>query len=95
MVNPGTFHGLRKEFLLQEKATYRLAVTGGYKKDAVADIQRRFFKRFPIDLAPDEDPSAEHLALVDGTDPEPEPVAPNADVLTPDEYAAETSRLED
>ena len=46
MVNPGVFHGLRKDFLAGEKVTYTDAIAGGYEKDAVADIQRRFFKRF-------------------------------------------------
>ena len=52
MVNPGTFRGLRKEFLLGEKATYSEAVTGGYAADALANIQRRYFKRFPPELPP-------------------------------------------
>jgi hypothetical protein len=44
MVNPGVFHGLRRDFLMEEKTKYNAAVAKGYEKDVVADIQRRFFK---------------------------------------------------
>ncbi|KAF9470923.1 hypothetical protein BDN70DRAFT_939329 [Pholiota conissans] len=78
MVNPGAFRGARKEFLMKEKPNYSAGVIGGYAGEALAAIQRRYFKRFPIDLPHDEEPSSESLAAVNDD-------APDADVSGPDE----------
>ena len=50
MVNPGVFHGLRKDFLTGEKVPYSIAIENDNEEDAIADIQYRFFKHFPVDL---------------------------------------------
>jgi len=64
MVNPGAFQGLRKQFLMNEKSAYKAGVLGGYAADALANIQRRYFRRFPIDLPHDQEPTVEWLAGV-------------------------------
>ena len=95
MVHPGAFRGTRKVFLMAEKATYAAAVQGGYPSDALVDIQRRYFKRYPIDLPHDEEPSAEHLASVDDNAADVEPEEPKEDVLSPEEYAKAMKRMEE
>ncbi|KAF9470378.1 hypothetical protein BDN70DRAFT_902157 [Pholiota conissans] len=97
MVNPGAFRGARKEFLMNEKANYSAAVAGGYAADALAQIQRRYFKRFPIDLPHDEEPSPETLNSIDddAADPEPEIDEPNPQRLTIEEFAAAMQHIED
>ena len=44
MVNPGAFQGLRKQFLMNEKPTYKAGVLGGYAADALANIQCCYFR---------------------------------------------------
>lgn len=94
MVNPGSFRGMRHDFLDSEKATYAEAVKEGYVADALALIQRRYFKRFPIDLAHNEEPTPEFLAAVNDDAPDPEIEAPS-ESLSPDEYAAALKARED
>ena len=72
MVNPGAFKGLRKEFLDAQKDIYAAAVQGNHVADTVADIQRRYFKRFPITLSHTQEPTEEFLATVDDDAPEAE-----------------------
>ena len=72
MVNPGTFRGTRKTFLAGELVAYAAAVEGGFIGDGVALIARRYFKRYPVDLPLDEEPSPEHLAAVDNEAIEPD-----------------------
>ncbi|KAF9553017.1 hypothetical protein CPC08DRAFT_728206 [Agrocybe pediades] len=95
MVNPGAFQGARKEFLLGEKPAYIAGVQGGYSKDALALIQRRYFKRFPIKLPHDKDPSAEHLAAVDDDEPDPELDPLNEDLMLPEDYTKELERRDE
>ncbi|KAF9470937.1 hypothetical protein BDN70DRAFT_939316 [Pholiota conissans] len=96
MVNPGAFRGARKEFLMREKANYSAGVAGGYAADALAQIQRRYFKRFPIDLPHDEDPPAAILESIDddAADPVPEVVEPDPQRLTIEEFAAALEQIE-
>ncbi|KAF8958798.1 hypothetical protein BDZ97DRAFT_1596211, partial [Flammula alnicola] len=72
MVNPGAFRGSRKEFLMNEKVNYSPGVAGGYAAEALAIIQRHYFKRYPIDLPHDEEPAAGSLDAVDDDAPDPE-----------------------
>ncbi|KJA12838.1 hypothetical protein HYPSUDRAFT_119402, partial [Hypholoma sublateritium FD-334 SS-4] len=72
MVNPGTFKGLRLKFLNDQQALYASAVDGKHINDAVADIQRRYFKRFPVTLPHSDEPTEEFLASVDDNAPDPE-----------------------
>ncbi|KAF8173489.1 hypothetical protein BJ912DRAFT_859330 [Pholiota molesta] len=87
MVNPGAFCGSRKEFLMSEKAAYSAGVTGGYAAEALALIQRHYFKRYPIDLPHEEEPPAESLEAVDDDAADYERFAPDPDRLTQEEYA--------
>jgi len=59
----------------------------------LAIIQRRYFKRFPVDLD-DVEPSAESLKAVNDDDPDPERVAPDRDTLNDEEYAATLEEVE-
>jgi hypothetical protein len=85
MVHPGAFLGSRKDFLTGEKSNFRAAVLGGFAKDTIADIQRRYFKRFPIDLPHSEEPSAEYLASINDSEPDPEPSVPEKENTRPRE----------
>lgn len=81
MVNPGTFIGLRKEFLDSQKDLYAAAVQGKHVTDTVADIQRRYFKRFPITLSHSKEPTKEFLDTVDDDAPDAELKPPELDGL--------------
>lgn len=81
MVNPGTFKGLRKEFLDSQKDLYAAAVQGNHVSDTVADIQRRYFKRFPVTLSHSEEPTKEFLDAVDDDAPDAELKPPELDGL--------------
>ncbi|KAF9539374.1 hypothetical protein CPC08DRAFT_651195 [Agrocybe pediades] len=95
MVNPGAFQGARKEFLLGEKAAYVAGVQGGYSKDALAFIQRRYFKRFPIEMPQDQEPSQAELAAVDDEKPDPEIGPLDEDSMTPEDYREAQARREE
>lgn len=86
MVNPGAFHGSRLKFLQSQKPAYAEAILLNMAADCVADIQRKFFKRFPLDSDEDDDPSAESLAAVDDDSLDPDVLAPDEDALSPEEY---------
>jgi hypothetical protein len=93
MVNPGAFQGSRKEFLLGEISSYSAAVAGGYAADALALIQRHYFKRYPVELPHTLEPSPDFLAAVDDDAPDDEIALPDQDKMTEDEYRAAMDRL--
>jgi len=93
MVNPGVFQGSRKEFLLGEKSSYSTAVAGGYAADALALIQRRYFKRYPVDLPHNLEPSPEFLAAVDDDAPDDKIAVPDQDKMSEEDYRAAVDRL--
>lgn len=88
MVNPGAFQGTRRAFLVEQKPAYAAAVDGAYAADCLADIQRRYFKRFPVDLDHNVEPSPEDLAAVDNNQPDAELQIPDPGVMPGAEYAA-------
>ena len=92
MVNPGAFQGSRKDFLLGERSSYSIAVEGGYAADALALIQRRYFKRYPVELPHTEEPSPEFLVNVDDDAPEVEVPEPDPNVGK-EEYMVALDRL--
>lgn len=92
MVNPGSFTGRRKEFLDSQKEIYATAVAGAHVADTVADIQRRYFKHFPITLLHTQEPTQESLDAVDDHAPDPELLPPQVDGLSP-EAAARAARV--
>lgn len=87
MVNPGAFSGRRKTFLDAQQELYAAAVAANHINDTVADIQRRYFKRFPITLAHTEEPTEEHLAAVDDNAADPELAPPRDEGMEPDAYS--------
>jgi len=93
MVNPGIFRGSRFQFLIGEKAAYKAGVDGRYAADALAKIQSRYFRRYPVELALDDEPSPESLSAVDDEAPDIEQQEPDKDELTDVEYEAEVERL--
>jgi len=95
MVNPGIFRGTRYTFLMGEKATYKAGVEGKYTGDALANIQSRYFRRYPVELPLDEEPTAEFLAAVDDNRPDVDQPCPDPEKLTEAEYKAEVERLEE
>ncbi|KAF8971656.1 hypothetical protein BDZ97DRAFT_1650694 [Flammula alnicola] len=94
MVNPGAFRGSRKVFLMSQKEAYIEAVAGNYAAEAVALIQRRYFKRYPVELPHDVEPSEEHLAAVDDDAIDADYKEPDAEKLSPEEYAEALVMLE-
>jgi len=88
MVHPRAFKGLCKDFLMGEKADFAAAIEEGYTRDALAHIQRRFFKRFPLDLAEGVEPSPEHLATLDDDKPDKQ-------VMMAERYNEAVKNLED
>lgn len=92
-MNPGAFQGARKDFLQSQKEVYKAGVLGGYAADALAEIQCKYLKRFPIDLPQHKDPMPEWLAMVDDDAADPE--QPELDILALDEneYAAVVEKL--
>ncbi|KAF9471459.1 hypothetical protein BDN70DRAFT_819959 [Pholiota conissans] len=88
MVNPGAFSGSRKDFLAAQADLYEVAVTNNHVADTVADIQRRYFKRYPISLPHNKEPSAEWLSSVNDN-------APENELLPPDSSQLDGKNLED
>jgi len=95
MVHPRAFKGLCKDFLMGEKADFAAAIEEGYTRDALTHIQRRFFKRFPLDLAEGVEPSPEHLATLDDDKPDDEPEEPDKQVMMAERYNEAVKNLED
>ncbi|KAF8876893.1 hypothetical protein CPB84DRAFT_1852837 [Gymnopilus junonius] len=93
MVNPRAFQGARKIFLTGEKEAYSQAVDEGFVPEAVVKIQHRYFKRFPIDLPDEVDPTPEELAAVDDEAIDPEYPEPDPEKMTGAEYEAAMEEL--
>lgn len=88
------FGGSRAAFLDAQRDAYAAAVISNDIADCVASIQRRYFKRYPIDLGHDIEPSAEFLAAVDDDAADPEPLYPDEDGMTPEGYDAALKAFE-
>ena len=86
MVNPGAFRGSRYEFLREQKPTYAAAVADNCAADCLVEIQRRYFKRYPIDLEHNKEPSREHLDAVNDNAPDPEKPCPDPDAMSEEDY---------
>ena len=94
MVNPGSFGPSRKAFLVSQKPAYSAAVLGGYAGDALALIQCKYLKHFPIDLPDDEEPTEEWLASVNDEEQDPDEVPPDVESLSEEDYIAVMRVLE-
>jgi len=86
MPNCGAFLGSRLDFMRAQNSLYAAAVVANTKDECVADIQRRYFKRYPIDLEHNVEPTLEFLDSVDDDEADPEVVAPDPDLLSPEEF---------
>ncbi|KAH9476587.1 hypothetical protein JR316_0010499 [Psilocybe cubensis] len=86
MPNPGIFKGACKEFLLAQKGIYADAVKNGHVAETLMAIQRRYFKRFPVEMPLNQDPTPEALAAVNDNDPDEDVAEPDRDLLSEDEY---------
>ncbi|PPQ76760.1 hypothetical protein CVT24_012281, partial [Panaeolus cyanescens] len=71
-MHPGNFSPLRKEFLETQRVIYDAAYEIGDAKNAMANIFRRYCKRFPLDLPDDTEPSQDHLDTVDDNEADEE-----------------------
>ncbi|CAA7268132.1 unnamed protein product [Cyclocybe aegerita] len=74
---------------------YAAGVDGGYAADALANIQRRYFKQYPVSLPHDEEPSEAHLAAVDDDAPDEDLPAPNEETLGAEEYTTAVRQMEE
>ena len=86
MPNRGAFLGSRLDFMRAQNSLYAAAVVANTKDECVADIQRRYFKHYPIDLEHNVEPTLEFLDSVDDDEADPEVVAPDPDLLSPEEF---------
>lgn len=80
---------------MSQKPVYSAGVTGGYAADTLALIQRKYLKRFPIDLQHNEEPTEEWLASVNDEGPDPDPVPPDIESLSEEDYVAAMKELEE
>jgi len=87
------YFGSRFTFLVSEKPVYKAGVDGGYTADTLSKIQSRYFKRYPVELAMDQEPTPESLSSVDDEAPDKEQIEPDQDKLSPEEYRAEVATL--
>jgi len=94
MLNPGAFTGTRKEFLLSQRVIYAEAISRDNRVECLMDIQRHYFKRFPIELPHNVDPDPEALKQVDDSAPDPEVVIPDETKMSAEEYASEKKKFE-
>ncbi|KAF9030913.1 hypothetical protein BJ165DRAFT_1535574 [Panaeolus papilionaceus] len=88
------FQGSRAQFILDAKPEYAAGVIGGYAKDAVARIQRRYFKVYPIELPHEQEPSEEHLKNIDYDAPDEELEPPSPELLDDEEYQKQLALYE-
>ena len=79
---------------MSKKSEYKAAVQGGFAADALANIQRQYLKRYPIDLPHDQEPAPEVLAAVDDDLQDPDVEAPDPSTMGEQEYAAALEVLE-
>ena len=92
MVNPGSFKGSRKEFLLAQADLFADAVVHSHVLDTIADIQRCYFKQYPPSLPHDEEPTAKWLAAVDDNAPDDEILPPQRGEMDEEEYDRELAQ---
>ncbi len=72
--------------MLGERELYAKAVADGRAKDQLMDVVRRYFKRYPVSLVNNIEPSPEDLANIDDAAPDKEMPAPNENSLSAKEY---------
>jgi len=95
MPNPGSFLGSRFEFLRAQNRLYATAVVANTKEECIADIQRHYFKQYPIDLEHNVEPTQEFLDSVDDDKADPEIVVPDPSLISPEEFEEATLAFEE
>lgn len=85
-MNPGIFKGTCLEFVQGEHANYVKAVLEGHATEELMNIICHFFKRFPISLPDNEEPSVEDLGNINNEAPDIETHRPDEDKLSPEEF---------
>lgn len=72
MPNPGKFHGKQKQFLTDKRPLFDASVENDHVPDVLMQIYRAYFRRFPVDMPEDVEPTDEAIAMVDDSAAEPE-----------------------
>ncbi|PPQ86393.1 hypothetical protein CVT25_003472 [Psilocybe cyanescens] len=93
MPNPGNFHGSQLKFLLGKKPAYELTAATRPGAEAILNIQRQYFKRYPIELLLNVELTAEFLANVDDDAADVDIQEPDIDKLMPEEYQEAVERM--
>lgn len=86
MLARAAFSGLRLQFMEEQLEGYATAVVESRDNDFVLDVQRRYFKRFPLSLSHDVEPSQESLDSVNDNTSDPELQEPNQKDMSDEEY---------
>jgi len=86
MPPPGSFLGARFDFLQAQRRLYKAALISSSKQECLSDIQRRYFKRFPIEHEHNIDPTPEFLESVNDDEADAEFVAPDPSSMSPEEF---------
>lgn len=90
----GLFSPKRKAFLESKRSDFATAVENRYTADGLSIIVQQYFRRFPIDLDDNDEPSDEVLAAVDDNAPVPETTKPSEELGPKEHNAAVQAGLE-
>lgn len=77
-----------------QRELYAQALKDGDTSDVVADIQRRYFKRWPITLQHNQEQTQEWLDKVDDDAPDDELSEPDVDGMSPEDASKALSDFE-
>ena len=73
-----------------QSSLYATAVVANTKDECVANIQHRYFKRYPVELEYNVEPTRQFLESVNDDEADPEVVAPDPDLLSPEDFKKAT-----
>lgn len=93
MPNPGKFQGKRKAFLTEKRPLFDASMENDRVPDVLLKIYRAYFKRFPLDMPEDVEPTDEALAMVDNNAAEPEVETTALDALSGDAYEVALEKM--
>ncbi|KAL0568468.1 SERTA domain-containing protein 3 [Marasmius crinis-equi] len=89
------FTGQRAEFLDSKREGYVEALKTGTGRDFIAGVVRQFSNHWPPEMLMEVERSAEELASVDDSLPQPDVGPPNPDTMEPAEYHEKLSAYND
>lgn len=95
MPNPGKFHGKRKEFLTTKRPEFNASVNNDRVPDVLMQIYQAYFRRFPMTMSEDDEPTDEALAAVDDNAAEPEDNTVALDELSGEAYDIALEKMKD